>query len=668
MAQTGFTPIQLYRSVTAATAPLAADLAAGELALNTTDEKLYFKNTGGTAKILANAAIAGIIPGTGVATALAVNVGSAGAPVINGGALGTPSSGTLTNATGLPAAGVTGTALVAAAIGTTVQAYDADLTTWAGITPGTGIGTALAVAVGTDGAPVIKSGALGTPSSGTVTNLTGTASININGTVGATTPTTGAFTSINGVTTDTTTNKPVTAASLAGGTLPASVTTLAASGFSILAGASFTSVDTIDCATSSLKLKGLSGTNMTITGPGDSTNRSVTFPAAAGTVVLSTTLNNGTLPASVTTLAASDTVTLTNGKVLKYSDVGFSRSTTATMFLGDGTAGDATGVLGATKLLLYPNAWANITNATSNVVQIGAGATTGYGGSLKLTNLEAVGALTAGSIIVTATAVPGANQAGIGLSTNYLQFVGGTTGTAINNHANSANLLGITNAGAVTIPGTLTVSGLSTLTSTVVNGVGVPAILANTSVATTNNTQSVRLRLAANAALASSPQYAPYIESILDDTGSNGSGLALGVYNGAGTLLQALRISYLGSVMIPGVYSGTTATAANVNVDSTGLLQRSTSALKYKTDIRDLESISVDSFRPVRYKSLCSNDDQNKDHFGIITDEVDAAGIHELVNYGPDGAPEGFQYERLTVVLLKEIQLLRARVATLESH
>ena len=38
---------------------------------------------------------------------------------------------------------------------------------------------------------------LGTPASGTVTNLTGTASININGTVGATTPTTGAFTSLN---------------------------------------------------------------------------------------------------------------------------------------------------------------------------------------------------------------------------------------------------------------------------------------------------------------------------------------------------------------------------------------------------------------------------------------------------------------------------------------
>ena len=40
-------------------------------------------------------------------------------------------------------------------------------------------------------------GALGTPASGTVTNLTGTASITINGTVGATTANTGAFTTVN---------------------------------------------------------------------------------------------------------------------------------------------------------------------------------------------------------------------------------------------------------------------------------------------------------------------------------------------------------------------------------------------------------------------------------------------------------------------------------------
>jgi hypothetical protein len=44
--------------------------------------------------------------GTGVATALAVNVGSAGAFVTFNGALGTPSSATLTNALGLPVGGI----------------------------------------------------------------------------------------------------------------------------------------------------------------------------------------------------------------------------------------------------------------------------------------------------------------------------------------------------------------------------------------------------------------------------------------------------------------------------------------------------------------------------------------------------------------------------------
>jgi hypothetical protein len=55
----------------------------------------------------------------------------------------------------------------------------------------------LGVNTGTAGAFVVNGGALGTPSSGTVTNLTGTASININGTVGATTATTGAFTTVS---------------------------------------------------------------------------------------------------------------------------------------------------------------------------------------------------------------------------------------------------------------------------------------------------------------------------------------------------------------------------------------------------------------------------------------------------------------------------------------
>lgn len=55
--------------------------------------------------------------GTGVAAALAVNVGSAGAFVTFNGALGTPSSGTLTNCTGLPVAGITSSTSTALGVG-----------------------------------------------------------------------------------------------------------------------------------------------------------------------------------------------------------------------------------------------------------------------------------------------------------------------------------------------------------------------------------------------------------------------------------------------------------------------------------------------------------------------------------------------------------------------
>lgn len=58
-------------------------------------------------------------------------------------------------------------------IGTHIQAYSAGLTAWAGITPGTGIAAALAVNVGTSGAPAILGGTLGTPSAAVLTNATG---------------------------------------------------------------------------------------------------------------------------------------------------------------------------------------------------------------------------------------------------------------------------------------------------------------------------------------------------------------------------------------------------------------------------------------------------------------------------------------------------------------
>lgn len=101
--------------------------------------------SGTTGKLITNSTLSGILKGTtGVVSAAVAGTDY----IVPGGALGTPSSGTLTNVTGLPiSTGVSGL--------------------------GTGIATALGQSVGTAGAPVLFNGALGTPSTATLTNATG---------------------------------------------------------------------------------------------------------------------------------------------------------------------------------------------------------------------------------------------------------------------------------------------------------------------------------------------------------------------------------------------------------------------------------------------------------------------------------------------------------------
>lgn len=69
MAQSGYTPIQLYYSSTAAATPSAGNLTDGELALNTNDGKLYYKSSGGSVQLLAsNAGSGGNVVGPASAT------------------------------------------------------------------------------------------------------------------------------------------------------------------------------------------------------------------------------------------------------------------------------------------------------------------------------------------------------------------------------------------------------------------------------------------------------------------------------------------------------------------------------------------------------------------------------------------------------------------------
>jgi len=171
MAALNFTPISLYYSTTAAAVPSAGNLVAGELALNTLDEKLYFKNSAGTVKLLASSTSA-----TGSVSSVAQSftgglISVAGSPITTSGTLALTVAGT---SGGVPyfSSGTTwasSAALAANALVIGGGAGAAPATT----TTGTGVVTALGVNTGTAGAFVVNGGALGTPSSGTATNLTG---------------------------------------------------------------------------------------------------------------------------------------------------------------------------------------------------------------------------------------------------------------------------------------------------------------------------------------------------------------------------------------------------------------------------------------------------------------------------------------------------------------
>jgi hypothetical protein len=75
MAATGFTPISLYYSTTAAAVPTAGNLVPGELAINIADGKLYYENSSGVVTLLAQS---GTVPvssgGTSLTTLTANNV------------------------------------------------------------------------------------------------------------------------------------------------------------------------------------------------------------------------------------------------------------------------------------------------------------------------------------------------------------------------------------------------------------------------------------------------------------------------------------------------------------------------------------------------------------------------------------------------------------------
>ena len=64
MAQTGYTPISIYYSATTTNVPTAGNLVAGELAINTADGKLFYKDSAGVVQVIAGKGGAGVAGGS----------------------------------------------------------------------------------------------------------------------------------------------------------------------------------------------------------------------------------------------------------------------------------------------------------------------------------------------------------------------------------------------------------------------------------------------------------------------------------------------------------------------------------------------------------------------------------------------------------------------------
>lgn len=143
------------------------------------------------------------------------------------------------------------------------------------------------------------------------------------------------------------------------------------------------------------------------------------------------------------------------------------------------------------------------------------------------------------------------------------------------------------------------------------------------------------------------------------------------------TPVTQMTLDGANNLLCPGVYSATVgATNRDVFVDNTGLIGYVPSILASKTNITDIIDTSwLDALRPINFNYRKRNKDgvytdesEAPLEYGLIAEEVEKVNP-ELVFY--DETEHGLElrgvsYGKLMIPLLKEIQSLRARVALLE--
>ena len=179
--------------------------------------------------------------------------------------------------------------------------------------------------------------------------------------------------------------------------------------------------------------------------------------------------------------------------------------------------------------------------------------------------------------------------------------------------------------------------------------------------------------------------------ALLNETTGGDDGFTMDVYGGSETYPQGilrfarrLNGSYeTGSnifthdpssgknAMLP-VYTITTATAANVNVDSAGALMRSTSSRRYKTDIiytdKEKTRAELNAMAARCFKSLCASDNPDKIYTGFISEELEAVNPNMVlysIKQNGEKQVEGFDQNEIISRLLEGWKMHEAEILEL---
>ena len=161
--------------------------------------------------------------------------------------------------------------------------------------------------------------------------------------------------------------------------------------------------------------------------------------------------------------------------------------------------------------------------------------------------------------------------------------------------------------------------------------------------------------------------------------------------DGASSPTERMRIDNAGNLFSPQTYASTTVNAANINIQPDGRFYRSTSSIKYKTDVETLGDEYADAIlncRPVWYRSTTGNDAPDWGWWGFIAEEVAEIDPRlvswktQEISYDDKGSavtnscepePEGVQYDRFVPHLLnlikrqkEQIEAMEARLSALE--